>query len=274
MERILITGASGLLGSQLVPLLRTETEVDVYRGDLAVGVDAGLLPPRLDAVVHLAQSRRFRDFPDAAAEVARVNTLAAVELAEHAVRAGATHFVYASTGGVYATGPEPLAETAPLADAATMGFYAATKLAAERLLAPFASQLNVVILRPFFIYGRGQDRSMLIPRLVDSVKSGAAIGLAGSDGISINPVHVSDAAAAARAALRLDGSHTINVAGPETLTLREIAEEIGRQAGRAATFEKTQGAVPADLVGDTALMARLLVRPGARFVDRLAELVE
>ena len=36
-----------------------------------------------------------------------------------------------------------------------MSFYAATKCAAERLLAPFASRLNLIILRPFFYLRSG-----------------------------------------------------------------------------------------------------------------------
>ena len=274
MARIVITGGSGLLGSHLLPRLEGEAEVHAYRGDLTQGLDSAALPAKADAVIHLAQSRRFRDFPDSAGEVARINTLAAVDLAHYAAAAGASHFVYASTGGVYAPGPEPLAETAPLADAGAMGFYAATKLAAERLLAPFAGSFTLVILRPFFIYGRGQDRSMLIPRLADSVKAGTPIRLAGEDGLRLNPIHASDAAAAVRAALRLDGSHVVNLAGPETLTLREIVEELGRRLGRSARLEVDAEAPCADLIGDTRLMARLLVAPRERLFDRLDEAID
>ena len=272
MRRIVVTGASGLLGSHLVPLLRGEAEPHLYERDLALGVDADGLPEAADAVIHLAQSRRFRDFPGSAGHVARVNTLAAVELAEYAVRAGARRFIYLSTGGVYAPAPEPLAETAPLAKAERQGFYAATKLAAERLLAPFAAHLDIVILRPFFIYGRGQEGSMLIPRLIDAVKGGAPIRLAGADGIRINPIHASDAAAAVRAALRLEGSHCLNLAGPEILSLREIGETIGRALGTAPRFEIEPGS-GGDLIGDTAAMRRLLIVPATAFARGLQDLL-
>ncbi|MDQ4086653.1 MAG: NAD(P)-dependent oxidoreductase [Pseudomonadota bacterium] len=272
--RILLTGASGLVGSHLVPLLRPESELHLYQGDLTAGLDTRSLPPRVDAVVHLAQSRRFRDFPDGAGDVARVNALAAVELAQYAAQAGASHFVYLSTGGVYAPAREPLTEAAPLADDGSMGFYAASKRAGELLLAPFASRFSLIVLRPFFIYGRGQERSMLIPRLADCVKTGAPIRLAGRDGIRINPIHASDAAAAVRAALQLRGSHRINLAGPETLTIRTIAEEIGRHLGRAPVLEIDDAAAPADLIGDTGLMARLLGAPRERLAGRIDEVVE
>lgn len=274
MRRVFITGTTGLLGSHLVPLLEGEAEVYAWHGDLTRDLDASSFPSRLDAVVHLAQSRRFREFPEAAGEVVRVNALAAVELAEHALRSGATHFVYASTGGVYAPGPEPLTEEAPVADSASMSFYAATKFAAERLLAPFASRLNLIILRPFFIYGPGQDRSMLVPRLIDTVKSGSPVHMTTDEGPRLNPVHAIDAAAAVLAALGLEGSHTINVAGPEVLALREIVGAIARHLGREARFEVGPGAGPKDLIGDVSRMARLLQPPRERICDRIGELVE
>ena len=272
MRRLVVTGASGLLGSHFVPLLREETELCLYEGDLAEGVDPGALPETTDAVVHLAQSRRFRDFPGSAGHVARVNALAAVELAQYAVRAGARRFAYVSTGGVYARGPGPLAEDALLAEGEELGFYAATKLAAERMLAPFARHLDLVVLRPFFIYGPGQDSSMLIPRLVERVRAGEPIRLAGADGMRINPVHASDAAAAVRAALALESSRCINVAGPEILSLREIGAAIGRAVGREPLFE-AEGEGVGDLIGDIAAMRRLLVPPAIGFAHGLRSLL-
>jgi nucleoside-diphosphate-sugar epimerase len=284
-RRILITGGTGLLGSQVVAALRNEFELHALgrraiegahhiAADLAAGIDAGALPRRIDAVIHLAQSRWFRDFPTASLDIARVNCFAAVELADYAVRAGASHFIYASTGGVYAPAPTPRAETAALLDEEQMGFYPATKRAAERLLWPFSAQLQLVVLRPFFIYGPGQDRSMLIPRLVDSVQAGQPIFLAGQDGIRINPIHVADASAAVRASIDLSVSQLINLAGPETLTIRKIAEEIGAHVGREPVFTIDAAASPGDLVGDCERMARLLLEPTKRLRDHLSEMIE
>jgi UDP-glucose 4-epimerase len=286
MRRIVITGGTGLLGSHLLPLLAEEAEVHAvgrepprapgivhHRCDLAEGLDATTLPPAADAVVHLAQSRRFRAFPEQAAHVARINCQSAVELAQYAVRAGASHFLYASTGGVYAPGPAPLAETAPLAAGPALTFYAATKQAGEKLLEPFAGLLNLVVLRPFFLYGRGQDEAMLIPRLIGRVRSGEPIRLAGRDGMRINPLHAADAAAAARAALALEGRQVINLAGAEVLSLRAIGEAIGRAVDAEPRFETTAEAAGGDLVADIAAMRRLLVAPAMSFARGLAGLV-
>src|SRR5207248_610348 len=85
-------------------------------------------------------------------------------------------------------------------DLAQPSLYVATKLAAEVLADAHRALFTVIVLRPFFIYGRAQDRCMLLPRLVDSIRCGRAITLAGRDGMRFNPVHVEDAARAVVAA--------------------------------------------------------------------------
>lgn len=275
MRKLLITGARGLLGSHLLPLLRERwelVELDRSAADLSRPLDPSALPPRIDAVVHLAQSSRFRDFPEGADDVFQVNLGALVALLDYARAAGASHFVHASTGGVYARARAPLVEDAPTAGPEKIGFYAATKLAGEMIAQSYAPWLRVVSLRYFFIYGRGQRSDMLVPRLVDSVRSGAAVTLQGPDGITLNPVHAGDAAAATAAALELDRSAIVNVAGPETLSIRAMAEAIGGRLGIEPRFEQAAGEA-GGMVADTARMRALLVAPQRRFRDRLDELL-
>lgn len=285
LDSVIVTGAAGLLGSHLVPLLARDRPVlAVGRGaaaaadnvtplalDLARPLDRAALPARAGAVVYLAQSSRFRDFPEAAGDIFQVNTASLLAMLDHARRAGASHFVYASTGGVYAPSEAPVTEDSPLAG--PMGFYPASKRAAELLCESYAPYMTVAILRYFFIYGRGQKSDMLLPRLVDSVRDGRPIGLDGEDGLRINPVHADDAAAATAAALRLDRSATINIAGPEALSLRAIATTIGDAVGRAPRFEVQADRRPASLVADTAAMSALLAPPARRFADGVADLL-
>jgi nucleoside-diphosphate-sugar epimerase len=122
------------------------------------------------------------------------------------------------------------------------------------------------------MYGIGQRRSMLIPRLVDNVRAGRPITLQKGQGICIKPVHVSDAVAMLQACTTLQGSRTINVAGPEKLSLRRIAEIIGMQVGLQPVFEIVSGE-PADLVGSNELMSSILGRPLSRFEDRVVDVL-
>jgi UDP-glucose 4-epimerase len=244
---VLLTGATGFLGSALLPRLAEREEVlamhpperdprplDGVRW-IAQDLTAPLspeLPERIDAVIHLAQSRRHREFPEGAVDVHEVNAAATVRLLDYCWRAGGTTFTYASTGGVYAPGPEPVRESdVPQ----PINFYATSKLAGERAVERFRAILRGHCLRFFFIYGPGQ-RNMFIPGLISRIGEGREVTLAGADGIHMNPVYVQDAADAVLATLDLEESGTFNVAGPEVVSVRRIAERIGGLLDRAPRF--------------------------------------
>ena len=251
-QRILITGASGLVGNALVERLANHArvialvrdsvpdlpkEVEVVRFDLRQS-DVPLLNDVPETVVHLAQSPRYREFPDGAAEVFEIGVAATHRLLAWARQQGVQRFVYASSGGIYGHGDMAFEEDAPVVGpAGPLSHYLTTKHCGELLTESYGNVMIVIILRFFFVYGRRQRRDMLIRRLVDCVAEGCPIVLQGEDGIRINPIHVNDAAAAVAAACDLSESHKINIAGAEILTLRRIGEIIGEQVGRSPRFE-------------------------------------
>lgn len=278
MTRVVVTGATGLIGSRVLTALVAQgnevhalarapgaaSGVHWHRADLAAPTLPDL-PTRCDAVVHLAQSARFREFPVQAGDIFAVNTASTARLLDYARRAGCRTFVLASTGGVYAARAAPLDEAAPLAEGASLGFYAATKLAAELIARQYEGSFSVVVLRFFFVYGAGQAEHMLVPRLVASVRDRRPIRLAGEEGIRINPTYVDDAAAAVVGALGLERGATLNVAGPEALSLRALATLIGDGMGTSPIFEVTEEGA-GHLVADTTRMRSML--PAAAVTPR------
>jgi nucleoside-diphosphate-sugar epimerase len=232
---------------------------------------SGALPPRLDSVIHLAQSRDYRRFPEKAVAIARVNVEATLELLDAAREAGAKTFVFASSGGVYGGATHPIKE-----DASVTGpdFYLSTKLAGEALALGYRSEFDIQVLRLFFVYGRGQSPDRFFAKLVRTVLSGEPVVLYGPEGISLNPIHVSDVAAAMSASLGLAGSHVVNVAGAEVITLRALADLIGSHVGRAPVFDERPAEPRRDLVADIGLMRRLLAAPSQRLADRVGEVCE
>lgn len=285
--KILITGAKGLLGSHAVQHFSTRHEVHAlvhsapaetvpgvryHLIDLAQDLTLLSLPAQVDAVIHLAQSSRFRDFPEHALDVFNVNVGSTARLLDYARRSQVKTFVLASSGGVYGAGEEAFKENATIPQHGLLGYYLASKLCAEVLAQNYASLLNVSVLRFFFIYGKGQKRSMLMPRLVDNVRAGLPITLQGGDGIRINPIHVSDAVQALEGSLQLTGSHTFNVAGSEILSMREIATTIGKAVGREPVF-KVESVEPRNLTANIEAMRAALAVPRVKLAQGIGELL-
>lgn len=240
--------------------------------DLSSDWSPKALPTSIDVVIHLAQSSHFREFPEQAMDVFGVNVASTARLLDYARTAGARHFILASSGGVYGAGDEAFRENSPIPHHGQLGYYLGSKLCAEVLAQNYSSLMNVAILRFFFMYGKGQKRQMLVPRLVDNVIAGNPINLQGKDGIKINPIHVSDAAAALEGCLKLEGSHTFNVAGAQTMSMREIAGLIGQAVGREPVF-KIDACEPRHLIADIGALSDSLVVPRVSFAQGIMELI-
>jgi UDP-glucose 4-epimerase len=289
--RCVVTGAGGLIGGRMLPELVAEgwevhalshtrpagidaSGVVWHAVDLAAGLDEATLPSQVDAVVYLAQSEHFREFPQHARDVFEVNTGGVLRLLDYARRGGASRFVLGSSGGVYGSGDHRFSEELDLTAREDLGYYLGTKFCSEILVQTYAAVFDVMILRFFFVYGAGQRGSMLVPRLVDSVRRGVPIHLDGPDGLRLNPIHVSDAARAVVRSLVLSGSERINIGGPAVLTLREIGDAIGRLVEREPVYEVESGARARNLVGDIDKMSRLLGKPEVHFDEGIRELIE
>jgi UDP-glucose 4-epimerase len=291
VNKCLVTGISGLIGSHLihqlcehysiVGLSRKKLEFEPRSNkfeyleiDLSKSWETMILPDKIDAVIHLAQSEHFRDFPDRAEDIFQVNTFTTLRLLDYARKAGAKTFILASSGGIYGHGDREFSEDLEISARGDLGFYLGTKLCSEAIAESYTPFMNIIVLRFFFVYGSGQRRSMLIPRLIQSVLNGKPIALQGQDGIRLNPTHVSDAVTAIIHSLQLEGSHKINVAGSQVLSLREIGEIIGKAVDKKPKFDVQMDVQPRHLVGDINKMSRLLGLPKVKFEEGIEMLMK
>lgn len=292
-REILVTGASGLVGRRLIRdardvgfkvtalvrdrgQLRTDG-IELVVADLADPAADWLarLPPAVDAVVHLAQSSHFREFPARAGHVLAVNTVATAHLLDYSRRAGVRTFVLASTGGVYgspAMAAGPLIEE-PLRYRSDIGFYAATKLAAEAIADAYRELFTIVNLRGFFIYGPGQKPHMLVPRLIDRVLSSQPITVQGPRGMRFNPLFVEDCSRAIIAALDVSSSMAVNVAGPEATDLVGFCDRIGQLVGIPPVYQRQEG-TPPDWTADIAMMRETFGPPRVGITAGIAAVLQ
>jgi UDP-glucose 4-epimerase len=235
MRVVLVTGASGLVGSRVLPRLAASGfecralvrgDLDLPLGTTAVRGDLGepgslqAAVEGVDAVVHLAALFRTDD-EDA---IWRAN----LDGTRHLIDAVRTHsararFVMASTGNVYDTdGARPALETDTCSPTLA---YPASKIAAENLLRD--SGLTSTILRLPFVYGDGDGHLASLGALADR------FGLHPAHTYSV--AHHRDVAAVIQLALTgdMDG-RTVNVTDDAPVTVYEMAQLGGNPVAASA----------------------------------------
>jgi UDP-glucose 4-epimerase len=159
--RIAVTGASGFLGSAIVPALRARAhEVVVLdraaTGDIGFAVDWARHLAGADAVVHLAALAHARGVDEA--RLRAVNVDASVSIGK-AAAAGGSRMIFMSSAKVLGeeTQGSPFDERSPLAP---QDAYARAKADAEMALRAIQG-LRLTVLRPPLVYGPGVRANFL-----------------------------------------------------------------------------------------------------------------
>ena len=246
---VLVTGATGVVGRRLVPLLvggghrvaaiaRTPGKREELARIGATAINADLFAPDslrraaagCDAVVNLATH-----MPATAARMVRrsswrendrVRRAGSANLVEAALASGVVRFVQESFAPVYRDcGDRWIEETVPLAPAR----YNQSVLDAENAAARFAEAGGTgVVLRFGAFYG---PDSRFLAEAIRQVRRGRA-PLPGSPGAFVSSVSHDDAASAAAAALALP-SGAYNVVDDEPVTHREYFDSLADALGVA-----------------------------------------
>ena len=218
--RVLVTGASGMLGGAVAAALvrRGDQVVTLQRRASgvagAVDVRGALQDPTavaaalagVEGVVHLAAKVAISG-PEA--EYQQVNVEGTRALLAAAREAGVLRFVQVSSPSVAHAGSSLVGAGADPADPVrARGPYARTKAAAELLaLAADAPGFAVVAVRPHIVWGPGDPQ--LVARVVNRSRQGRMV-VVGDGSALIDTTYVDDAAAAMVAALDrapADGVH-------------------------------------------------------------------
>ena len=108
--------------------------------------------------------------------------------------------------------------------------------------------------------------------MLDASFAGEEVTLAGQEGIRVNPVYVDDAVAAIAGTLDASESLTLNVGGPQVVSLRELAGIAGELLGREPRY--AVGPPSPDVLGSIERLRAAGLGPRTGVADGLAHMVE
>ena len=225
---LLLTGATGLIGRPLLRRLTAAGEpvrclvrdprrlgadrvrVQIALGDLADPPSFRNAMRGVRTVVHLAGA--IRDQP--AGSIEELNGIATWRMVQAAERAGVEHFVFASALGAVSHDRTR---------------YLRAKALAER--AVLASDVRHTVFAPSLYYAPGDALLTLLERMAMVLP---AVPVSGRGDALYQPIWADDVADAIAAALAGagNGRDRYELAGPQTLSYRQIAEIALRAAGR------------------------------------------
>jgi nucleoside-diphosphate-sugar epimerase len=195
-KRVLVTGARGFIGKYLVARLlgqgasivgltidddQGDDRVRWVKGDITDGSTIKGLCGDIDVVLHLAAISNVDASVRNPVRTINTNTMGTTNLLEEARNGGTKKFVYISSAHVYGV-PQyvPVDEAHPTVPREA---YAASKIASEQIVQAYGNSygLDHAILRPFNVFGAGQDPSFLIPGVISQALKAGVIRVGNTD---------------------------------------------------------------------------------------------
>jgi uncharacterized protein YbjT (DUF2867 family) len=268
---ILLTGATGVVGGELLPQLLAEgqqvrvlvrdpkklgehrVDVQITLGDLRDPLSIRHAMRGVETVIHLAAT--IRDQPGGTIE--ELNGLATIRLLRLAERASTSRFVFFSAMG--ATG------------------FQRTRFFRSKALAEHAvreSPLRTTVFAPSIVYRPGDPWITLLQRL----SLLPAVPISGAGGARYQPIWARDVARCVASSVNGakgsgpggDSSSRYELGGPEVLSYDEIVEQVLQAAGRNRPLVH----VPTPLVRTGLRALELLAGPSVFATWEEAELME
>ena len=284
--RILITGATGFVGSHLLPPL-VDAKHEVFSleryvtGRYVLGAERWVKAVFCDlrdhmtvrrvvrevqpeAVIHLASISPVAYSYDHPHEVIETNLTGTVNLAEACLREVPhfRHFLFASTSETYGNGPVPRTEEGPQNPNSP---YSLSKLAAEKYLLYLrdACGFPCTVLRPFNTYGRKENTHFVVERIIVQMLGGEVVKLGDPEPVR-DLLHIDDHVRAYLICLGNEKAlgEVFNFCSGRGVSVRELVDLLRKMTGFRG--EVVWDTIPARLldiqvlIGDAGKAARVL----------------
>jgi NAD dependent epimerase/dehydratase len=260
MQKILITGADGFIGSHLTEALvrkgykvrafvlynsfgswgwldRCAADVkgnfEVFSGDIRDPHGVKEAMQGCDAVLHLAALIAIPYSYHSPDTYVDTNVKGTLNVLQAARELGVKKVVHTSTSEVYGTARfVPITEEHPLQGQSP---YSATKIAADQLAYSFYASfgLPVVIVRPFNTYGPRQSARAVIPTIITQIANGQRQIKLGAVSPTRDFNYVADTVAGFIAALEFDSGvgEVINLGSNFEISIGDTAHAIAQAMG-------------------------------------------
>ncbi|MDX1637132.1 MAG: NAD(P)-dependent oxidoreductase [Balneolaceae bacterium] len=255
MENVLVTGASGFIGQSTIPLLidkgyrvfavttRIHTQdlnrsVTWLTGDILNPGNVSEICRKADAdlLLHLAWYDDPADRMSSAGNLPWVG--ATLHLAKEFLEQGGRRIVTAGSCAEYDWQYGYCSEGITPEQPATL--YGECKTAVYKLLTKYCNAREVEYgnARIFFVYGPQEPEQRFVPYVINTLLDGRQPAINHGDHLR-DYLHVSDVAGALVALLSSDLRGSVNIAGGNPVSLRDIAGMIARTLDREHLVDNT-----------------------------------
>ncbi len=297
MQKAVVTGGSGFIGSHVVDALKDagydvtviDNRVPPHRSDVGFeSVDLMDLSSVLSAtrgahhLFHLAAVSNVNYAHKYPVYTTALNVLGTANILEAARINGNARVYLASTVWVYNGSPngEPLDEASPFYLNGAGHIYTSTKMACEMICHNYASLYKVpfTVLRLGIPYGPRMREELLIPVFLRKALNNEPLTIAGKGSQFRNFIYVRDLAEAHVLAMKDEAvNQTYNLEGRRKVTVLEVAEGIRRNIGNQVKIEfvpERPGDFGGKVVSAEKARRELGWEPGIEFEEGLKRTVE
>lgn len=255
----IVTGGLGFIGNELVRQLlqagdpvtvldnrnRTAPNIGDLSGVPVLDVDlthhdqvaAALARLKPKTVFHLAAIHFIPECNANPERTLRVNVEATSGLLRACEAAGVQHFLYASSGAIYADSPSSLSETSPVGP---VDIYGWSKWFGEQLCQWHAASegLKITICRIFNNYGPRETNAHIVPEILTQLKQGRVLSL-GNTKPRRDYIHTSDTAKCLRllAVNPAQGCRIANIASGEDASVDQLIAQLAELLGEPIKVE-------------------------------------